>query len=166
MLNKLFHLSLLICLFLSRPAIAQEIPDTPIEHNIGIDDPNLYKPKVHKVFPPFKLTGRIIGIKLESVQGVVITDICSGETATTDEHGIYHIAVAKGDSVAFVVKKYSNDFRLIKSSDNLNFVMIKRKTDGLSAKQNITEYTQAKKQDDELYRILEKDAKEEGKWKY
>jgi len=165
-MKKLYFLLFSIVLFLSNAVLAQDVPDTPIEHDIGIHDPKVFKPKVHKVYPPFMLTGRILGINLESVQGVIIINSCTAEKTITDKNGIYHINAARGDTLDFEVPKYSRDIRGIRSSENLNIVMIKRKADNLPPGHSKPEYDKAKKDDEELYRVLEKDAKLEDKWKY
>jgi len=165
-MKKLYFLSSFILLLLSKPTLAQEAVDTPIERDIGIHAPKIYKPKVNKVYPPFILTGRVLGVNLENVQGVSIINICTGEKTSTDKNGIFHINAAKFDALGFEVPKYSRDIRDIKSNENLNVIMIKRKADGLPPGHSGSDYDKAKKEDDELYRVLEKDAKLEDKWKY
>ncbi|BAU55814.1 hypothetical protein [Mucilaginibacter gotjawali] len=149
---------------LSKAAFCQEIIDTPIEHYIVYKDPKVIKVKIN---PPFAITGRVIGMNLENVQGVMVTNICTAETAKTDNNGIYHIHAAKGDTLAFVIPKYSNELRGIKPSrENLNIILIKRKADSFVNKSPGRDYSKALSDDNELYRILEKDAKLEGKWIY
>lgn len=166
MTRKLYFLLLFAGLLFSNTGRAQDVPDTPIEHDIGIHDPKLTKPKVRKVSLPFIITGRVIGVNLENVPGVIVINTCTAEKTSTDKNGIYHINVAKGDTLDFEVGKYSSDVRGIRSNENLNIVMIKRKTDNLPPGYSKPDYNKAKNDDDELYRILQKDAKLEDKWKY
>jgi hypothetical protein len=157
MKKLLLLLSFILMLFVSKNSFAQII-DTPIQYYI-VNTPMVYK--------PFPVTGRVIGVNLENVQGVAITNICSAEKAITDNNGIYHINGAKGDTLAFEILKYSRDFKGIKSpKENLNVIMIKRKADNLPSDHSKSDYRKARNEDDELYRILEKDAKLEGKWNY
>jgi hypothetical protein len=156
MKNSLLLLSFVLLIFFSKTVLAQEVADTPAEHSIF----------AKKVYKPFILTGRVLGVNLENVHGVVITNICTAETATTDGNGIYHIGASRGDTLNFEISKYSKEVRSIKSNENLNIIMIKRKTGNLPPGYSRSDYNKAKKEDDELYRILEKDAKLEDKWKY
>ena len=141
-----------------KTAAAQGV-DTPIENLIVYKTPRVYK--------PFQLTGRVIGINLENVQSATVINICTAEKTMTDSFGIYHINAAKGDTLEFQFQKYSNELRRVGTqSGNMNIILIKRKTDNFNPGGQQTDYSKAKKDDDELYRILEKDAKLEGKWKY
>jgi len=165
MMKSLRFLTFLLPLFLSKPAVAQEIIDTPIEHYIvepKIPAPKIYKPKVYIL-----ITGRILGVNLEDVKGAIITNLCTAQKANTDSHGVYHILAAKGDSLGFEFPKYSKNIEAVKTpNDPLNIVMIKRTADNLPAGHSSSDLKKAKSADDELYRILEKDAKLEEKWKY
>jgi|SRR6185437_4424820 len=145
--------------FQSKTAMAQAVADTPIEHYVFYKDP--------KVYVNILITGRVIGVNLEDVQGVNIKNIRTGQSASSDSHGIFKINAAKRDTLHFEVAKYSKEVRIIKNpKENLNVIMIKRKTDELPADRSSSDYDKAKKADNELYRILEKDAKLEGKWNY
>jgi len=161
-MKKPFLLLLSVLLaFLSKTVSAQERVDTPIEHDVGIRDP---KPKV---INSVLLTGRVIGVNLENVQGVSVTNIRTSEKVNTDSRGVYHVNAAKGDTLAFYIAKYSKDIIIVKSvKDNLDLILFKRKVDDLPANHSQSDYNKAKKEDNELYRILEKDAKLEEKWKY
>jgi len=153
-----------LLVLLSKAAFCQEIIDTPIEHYIVYKDPKVIKVKIN---PPFAITGRVIGMNLENVQDAMVTNICTAETAKTDNNGIYHIHAAKRDTLAFVIPKYSTELRGIKpSKENLNIILIKRKADTFVNKSPGRDYSKALSDDNELYRILEKDAKLEGKWIY
>ncbi|HEY8782659.1 MAG TPA: hypothetical protein VIM16_13630 [Mucilaginibacter sp.] len=167
-MKKLFLLfSFILIVLLSKTVLAQEVADTPIVHNIGVQAPKVYKAKVLKLNKPFPITGRVLGVNLENVEGVIVTNICTAEKASTDSHGIYHIEAAKGDTLAFEIPKYSGELRSIKAQKgNLNIIMIKRKAIDLLPNHSRSDYSKARKDDDELYRILEKDAKIEGKWNY
>ncbi|MDR3694436.1 hypothetical protein [Mucilaginibacter sp.] len=156
MIHRIAHLSFFILLFLSRAALAQEIIDTPIVHDLT--------PKVYKTFT---VKGRVLGMNLEFVQGVTVTNKRTSENVTTDVNGIFRITATTGDTLFFNISKYSNDTLKFRSpKENLNLVMIKRKVDSLPPGCSAGEYNRAKREDNELYRILEKDAKLEGKWKY
>jgi hypothetical protein len=156
MIKKTSFLSLFILLFLSGSAMAQEIIDTPIVHDLT--------PKVYKTF---FVSGRVVGMNLETVQGVNIVNKRTGETASTDGSGIYKISAAKTDTLFFKTGKYSMEMRQIKTpGDKMNVIMIKRKTDELPAGHSQSDFNKAQREDNELYRILEKDAKLEGKWVY
>jgi len=156
-MKKIFLLlSLTALLFLSKTAVCQAVTDTPIVHNL---DPTFYKTSL--------LTGRVIGVNLENVQGVSITNIRTSEKASTDSRGIYQVNAAKGDTLAFYIAKYSKDTLIVGSiKENLNLIMIKRKVDELPANHSESDFNRARRADNELYRVLEKDAKLEGKWKY
>jgi hypothetical protein len=164
MLKKISLLSFFFLLILAKQGFAQEIIDTPITNLIL--PPKIPKPVKPKVY--VMITGRVLGVNLENVQGVIVTNICTDEKVSTDNHGIYHINVAKGDSVGFAVAKYSSVLKGIKSdkAETLNVIMIKRKADNLPPGHSRDDYNKAKTEDDDLYRILEKDAKVEGKWNY
>lgn len=156
MINKIALFSFFILLSLSRLALAQEIIDTPIVHDLT--------PKVYKTF---FVSGRVIGMNLETVQGVNIINKRTGEIANTDGNGIYKISAAKSDTLFFKTGKYSMEMRQIKApADKMNVIMIKRKTDELPANHSQSDFNKAQREDNELYRILEKDAKLEGKWIY
>jgi hypothetical protein len=156
MINKIALLSFFIFSFLSRSALAQEIIDTPIVHDLT--------PIVYKTYP---VKGRVIGMNLEFVQGVTVTNKRTSENVSTDVNGIFRITAATGDTLVFNISKYSNDTLRVRSQkENLNLVMIKRKTDSLPPGYSTGEYNKAKREDNELYRILNKDAKTEEKWKY
>jgi hypothetical protein len=160
MIRNLRVITFLLLLFLSKAAAAQEIIDTPIEHFIV--EPKIYKPKVYIL-----VTGRILGVNLEDLKGAVITNLCTAEKASTDSHGVYHILAAKGDSLGFEFPKYSKNTEAVKApNDPMNIIMIKRTADNLPAVHSSSDLRKAKSADDELYRILEKDAKLEEKWKY
>ncbi|WP_295671829.1 hypothetical protein [uncultured Mucilaginibacter sp.] len=164
MINKIALFSFFILLLFSRSVLAQEIIDTPIEHYIVYQDPKVIKVKIN---PPFAITGRVIGMNLENVQDVAVTNICTAETAKTDNNGIYRIHAAKGDTLAFVISKYSTELRGVKpSKENLNIILIKRKADAFVNKIPIHDYNKAVSDDNDIYHILEKDAKLEGKWVY
>jgi hypothetical protein len=158
---KKIHLLLLIILpvFFAGAAAAQAVADTPIEHYVVYE-----QPKIEKMYT---ITGRIIGVNLETVQGGTVTNMCTGERTKTDNQGIYRISASKNDSLAFEFPKYSSGLRSIKSpNENLNIIMIKRKADNLPPGYSQSDYKKAVKDDNELYRVLEKDAKLEGRWKY
>jgi hypothetical protein len=155
---------LLLCfvlfVLLSKTASAQVV-DTPIEHDIGIHDP---KPKV---FNSVLLTGRVIGVNLENVPGVSVKNIRTSEKVSTDSRGIYQVNAIKSDTLVFYIAKYSKDTMIVKSlKDNLNLIMFKRKVDELPADYSSSDFNKAKREDNELYRVLEKDARLEEKWKY
>lgn len=152
-MKKIFLLSsFVLMLFISKITSAQII-DTPIEHELN---PKLYVIK-----------GRILGINLENVQGARITNIRTAESINSDSYGFYHINAAWGDSLAFYFSRYSKDTVIVKShKENLNIIMIKRKVDELPPGYSQLDYYEANKKDHELYHILNKDAKLEGKWKY
>jgi len=156
MIKKRFLLPLFILLFLSGPALAQEIIDTPIVHDLT--------PKVYK---SFLVNGRVIGMNLEILQGVNIINKRTNETTGTDASGIYKISAAKGDTLFFKSGKYSMEMRRVKTpAEKLNVILIKRKTDDLPAGRSQSDFNKAQRDDNDTYRILEKDAKLEGKWVY
>jgi hypothetical protein len=146
--------------FLSKSALAQEdLADTPIRHFILYNKPVEYK--------PFAITGRVIGTNLESIKEAEVINICTGETTKADDNGIYHFRAAKGDTLAFVGPKYSATVMGVKSpKDKFNIILIKRKTESMPRGHSRSDYEKAKKDDDDLYKILDKDAKAEGKWNY
>jgi hypothetical protein len=152
---------LLAMVFFAKTAFCQETTDTPITHFVPQPGPN----KIIKPENIASLTGRVIGVNLENVAGVAITNSRTAEKTTTDSQGIFKAKVAKDDTLTFEVGKYSRTQVIVRSlKDKLNIVMIKKKTDGL--KPDEEGYNKARKDDEELLRILEKDAKLEGKWNY
>ncbi len=154
-----FTFAFILLVFLAKTALCQEIIDTPIEHDIGIHDP--------KVIKTFVINGRVLGVNLENVQGVTVVNSRTAEKVNTDSRGIFQVTAVKGDMLTFNISKYSKEVRVIKNvKENLDVIMIKRKADELPADHSDSDYNKAKRADDELYRILEKDAKLEDKWKY
>jgi hypothetical protein len=146
--------------FLSKPVSAQATPDTAIEYFVVYRSPADYK--------PFPVTGRVIGIdNLEIVKGATVINICTGETTRTDDNGIYKASGAKDDTLAFVIPKYSASLVCVKSpKEKINVILFKRKVDSLRPGYSQHDYNKALRDDEELLKILEKDAKQEGKWKY
>ncbi|MGH7237242.1 MAG: hypothetical protein ACREGF_01770 [Candidatus Saccharimonadales bacterium] len=160
-LKKLSFLLLFFALnFLSQSSSAQTAPDTAIEYFVVYRSTADYK--------PFPVTGRVIGINnLEIVKGATVINICTGETTRTNNNGIYHTSGAKDDTLAFVLPKYSASLRCIKSpKEKINVILFNKKVDGLHPGYSRPDYNRAVKDDKELLKILEKDAKLEGKWKY
>ena len=152
-------LLLFIVGFLSKTAQAQDITDTPIRHFILYNRPAEYK--------PFPITGRVIGTNLESIKGAEVINICTGETTKADDNGIFHFQAGKGDTLAFAGSKYSATIIGVKSpKEKFNIILIKRKANTLPPGHSGSDYEKAKKEDEGLYKILDKDAKEEGKWNY
>jgi hypothetical protein len=155
MKKTLLLLSFLLLIFLSKISSAQII-DTPIVHDLT--------PRIYKMF---LIQGRVIGVNLEDVNGAAITNKRTAEKIMTNSHGIYELNAAKGDTLIFEIAKYSKDSRIIKNpKERLNVILIKRKTDELPANHSSSDYNKAGRADEELLRILEKDAKLEGKWNY
>jgi hypothetical protein len=151
----LISLSFILLIFLSKTAHSQQVvsPSNDIKQNYPY------------VIVPIK--GRVIGINLEILQGVTITDKRTGDKTSSDNNGIYQLNVAEGDTITFELAPRSEETRVIKhTKDALNVILIKRTADQLQANSSPTDFKKAKKADDELYRILEKDAKLEGKWNY
>jgi hypothetical protein len=156
MTKKIALLPIFVLLFFARLVVAQEIIDTPIVHDLN--------PKFYKTF---SLNGRVIGMNLENVSGASVTNKRTAESVNTDGNGLYKITAAKGDTLFFAIAKYAKEMRPVKNSkENLNVILMKRKANNLPAKHSRSDYDKAKAEDDELYRILEKDAKLEGKWNY
>lgn len=111
--------------------------------------------------------GRIIGQAMEELEGVSIVNMCNAETAITNKRGFYQIRAAKGDTLFFSCNKYSRDSRPIKRlTDNVNVIMINRKTAALPDNFTTGEYKTAAREDDKLYDILEKGAERNGVWNY
>jgi len=153
----LVSLSFILLILLSKTAFCQVIIDTPITN--FVKQPNLY------VIVPIR--GRVIGLNLEVLHGVIITNKRTGDKSSSDNNGIYQLSVAKGDTLIFEFLNHSKETRIIKHpQENLNVVMIKRTADQLPPNASPSDLRKAEKADDELYRILEKDAKLEGKWNY
>lgn len=158
-MKKAFFTFLFILLIVFSKATFGQIIDTPIEHYVFEN-----APKVRSEFP---VTGRVIGVNLEDVTGADVINICSGDKSKTDSRGTFKIIAASGDTLAFFTRKYSVTRRCIKSGkENVNIILIKRKTDLLPPNYTDGDYNKARKEDEQLMRILEKDAKLEGKWKY
>ncbi len=157
---KKITLSILLIspLFAGTVFAQQAVADTPITNYVFYSNNNK---------PTFSISGRVLGMNLENVQGVTVLDICTAEKAVTDNHGLYTIGVCKGDTLAFLIPKYSVFVRGFKSpKDNGNMIMIKLETDKLPANYSPADYRKAEAADNKLLHILEKDAKVEGKWNY
>ncbi len=151
-------LTFILFVFLSKNAFGQEVIDTPIT--------NFYKPP--RVYVNFPVKGRVIGIvNLEDLEGVIIANKRTAEKTTTNNHGFYQLNGAKGDTLFFEFSRYSKDMRVIKSAkENLNVILTNKKVNSLSANALKSDLKKAEREDEELYRILEKDAEREGKWSY
>jgi len=149
---------LIVSVFFFKSTFGQVI-DTPIEHYVVN--------KELKVKPDFAISGRVLGVNLEDVTSADIINMCSAGRSKTDNRGIFHINASAGDTVAVSTPKYSAGLRCVKSAkENLNIILIKRKTDLLPPGYTRGDFNKARKDDEELLRILEKDAKLEAKWKY
>jgi hypothetical protein len=158
MKKSLLLLSFILLVFLSKNALGQEVIDTPIT--------NFYKPP--RVYVNFPVKGRVIGIvNLEELEGVAIANKRTSEKTTTNSHGFYQLNAAKGDTLLFNFSRYSKDVRVIKSpKENLNVILINKKVNSLPANSSKSDLKKAEREDEDLYRILEKDAEREGKWNY
>jgi hypothetical protein len=152
--TKTLFLSTLFISILFLPKISNaQIIDTPIEHYVFAKD-------LEKV-----IKGRVIGMSLENIGNATVSNIRTKEKATTNSQGFYELKAAKEDTIVFEHVGHSKELRVIKhTEDKLNVILIKRKTDTLDPDSG--DYKKAAKADNELYRILEKDAKLEGKWNY
>jgi hypothetical protein len=159
-LRQLLTLAVFFVLaFLAKTGDAQETTDTAIRFFVKYNTPLEYK--------PFPITGRVIGTNLESIKGAEVINICTGETTKADDNGIFHFQAGKGDTLAFAGSKYSATIIGVKSpKEKFNIILIKRKANTLPPGHSGSDYEKAKKEDEGLYKILDKDAKEEGKWNY
>ncbi len=161
MFIKITLSTLFITVFFAATAFAQEThtTDTPITNFVFYE--------TQKPVPTFSISGRVLGMNLENVQGVTVLDICTAQKAVTDSRGLYTISVLKGDTLAFMIPKYSVFVRGFKSpKDNGNMIMIKLETDKLPLGHSKSDYDKAAAADSKMLKILEKDAKVEGKWNY
>jgi hypothetical protein len=157
--KKMFVLLFFLPVFYTSGLFAQSATDTAIEHFVVYNQTAAYK--------PFSIKGRVIGARLESIKGAEVINLCTGDTAKADDEGIYHINAGKGDTLAFVYGRYSTAILGVRSAkEKFNIILIKRKTESLLPGYSRSDFEKARKDDDELYRILGKDAKEEGKWNY
>lgn len=153
----LITLSFTLLILLSKPAFCQQVADAPNANNLML--PDLYKTVL--------IRGRVIGINLEVLQDVIITNKRTGDKTNSDNNGIYQLNVIEGDTITFELVPRSQETRVIKHKQGaLNVILIKRTADQLPVASSPADLKKAKKADDELYRILEKDAKLEGKWNY
>jgi hypothetical protein len=148
-----------VLMFLARTGYAQETTDTAITFFVKYRAPLEYK--------PFPITGRVIGTKLESIKEAAVVNICTGETTKADDNGVFHFRAAKGDTLAFAGVNYSPTVVGVRSpKDKFNVILIKRKALSLPRIHSKPDFEKAQKEDEGLYKILDKDAKEEGKWNY
>jgi hypothetical protein len=162
-IRPLIVLFLLLCCF-RNVAFAQQTPDTPITNFVPQPPPDK-KPKPIIPLVTANLSGRVLGVNLENVSAVTIINYRSDEKTLTNSNGIFQLTVAKGDTLTFKVGKYSKGLFVVRSlKEKINVILIKRKTDGLTP--GVAGYAKANREDEELLRILEKDAKLEGKWDY
>ena len=156
--KKIIFLPFIMLLIGYTHSYAQEKPDTAIEHLV------VYRTVVYK---PFPVSGRVIGVNLESVKGGQVINICSADTGRTDDNGFFHLSAAAGDTLAFVSPKYSATVVGVRSQkDKFNVILIKRKTASLPPGYAESDYNKAAREDNNLLKILDKDAKAEGKWNY
>jgi hypothetical protein len=155
-LSLLFAFILLV--FLSKNVLGQEVIDTPIT--------NFYKPP--RVYVNSPITGRVIGIvNLEELGGVAVANKRTTEKTTTNNHGFYQLNAAKGDTLLFDFSRYSKDIRVIRNpKEKLNVILMNKKVNSLPANASKSDLRKAERDDEDLYRILEKDAEREGKWSY
>jgi hypothetical protein len=115
----------------------------------------------------FTVNGRVLGFNLEFLQGVIVTNSRTKEKTITDSRGFFRLTGARDDNFIFEVAGHSKEIRVVKSAkDKLNVIMIKRKVDELPPNASQATIDEATAADDKFYRILEKDAKLEEKWKY
>jgi hypothetical protein len=126
----------------------------------------LYKPSLAQTNST-TIRGRVLGQDLEELQGVKIINMCNADTATTNKRGFYKIFVSKGDTLVFVSNHYNQWARAVKRvADNVNVVMINRKTAVVTGSPKSDEFKKAAKEDDKLYEILDKGAERNGQWNY
>jgi hypothetical protein len=150
-------LPFILLILLSKTAHCQQVADTS----------NANSAASHSTYVIVPIKGRVIGLNLEVLQGVIIANKRTNDKTNSDNNGIYHLNVAKGDTITFELAPRSQEIRVIKhTQDALNVILIKRTADQLPVNTSPTDLKKAKKADEELYRILEKDAKLEGKWNY
>ena len=160
MKKTILLVSFILLLCVAKTASCQEIIDTPITNLI-------LPPKTPPVLKTFPVNGRVIGLNLEVLQGVIVTNIRTKEKTSTDSRGIFELTAAKGDTVTFDFANHSEEERVAKNGkDHINVIMIKRTVDSMPPGSGPGEIRKAARADDELYRILEKDAKLEDKWNY
>lgn len=133
-----------------------QIIDTPIVHDLT---------QINYVM--FNVSGRVINMNLKDISEATITNKRTNEKAKTDMMGIFHIGATVRDTLFFEYPKLSTEMRSIKHpKDQINVVMIARKIDHLPLNYSKEEHERAIREDEKFYRILEKDAKLEGRWKY
>jgi hypothetical protein len=150
--------SLLICAMVlcCSMSLAQDVIDTPIEHI------EVYKTIGYK---PSPISGRAIGANLEVLKEARVINMCSAQATKTDDNGFFHLDAAIGDTIAFVSPKYPVRQVSVKSvKDKLNVVVFKEQSASLTP--GTPDFIKAEKEDSKLLKILEKDAREEGKWNY
>jgi hypothetical protein len=158
-MSKAIFLSI-FCLFIASNQVhaQQDRPDTAIENFV------VYRTDVYK---PFPVSGRVIGANLEIIKSGQVINICSGEATRTDENGMFHANGALKDTLVFVSPKYSARFICIKSAkERYNVILIKSNQNQLPADATESDHNKAARQDENLLKILDKDAKLEGKWNY
>ena len=113
------------------------------------------------------IKGRIIGANLQNIKGATITNKRTNKKDTTNIVGFYTARAAVGDTLFFDYPGLSREVRKVKKlTSKMNVILIRRKIDSLPAHTLKRDSSNAEKADEELYRILEKDAKLEGKWNY
>jgi hypothetical protein len=113
------------------------------------------------------IKGRVIGQAMEELEGVTIVNVCHTEMATSNSRGFFQIKAAKGDTLIFISSKYSQGKSFVKHlTDNVNVVMITRKTAALPIGFTDDDFRKAAREDEKLYDILEKGAERNGTWIY
>src|SRR5580693_3175660 len=118
----LVSLSLILLTLLSKTAHCQHVTDT--SNAIGVAS--------HSIYVIVPIRGRVIGLNLQILQGVTITDKRTGDKTNSDSNGIYQLNVAKGDTLTFELAPRSQEIRVIKrTQDPLNVILKKRTADQL-----------------------------------
>lgn len=102
---------------------------------------------------------------MEELEGVRIINIHSLDTAKSDSRGFFSVKAVYGDTLVFIHSKYSKIVKPIwNTHSRINLIMIDRKT--VSLPDSTKEYLQAARDEDKLYKILEKGAERSGIWNY
>ena len=114
---------------------------------------------------PTLIKGRIIGQAMEELEGATIFNIHSLDSAKTNSRGFFTIKAMRDDTLIFTYPKYSKDWRIVKRiTDHINIIMINRKAIGVP--DTTAQYKRAARDDDKLYKILDKGAERNGVWNY
>jgi hypothetical protein len=120
-----------LLIFLSKTTHCQQVADTSNANNRTLPSSYIIAP----------IRGRVIGINLEILHGVTITNKRTGDKTNSDNNGIYQLSVIEYDTITFELAPRSQESRVIKHKQGaLNVILIKRTPDQLPVNSSSTDF--------------------------